>query len=362
MKYTRFYFPLAIVLVVSVLSCNLAPKRRTSDVPVIDGTMHTVQKGETLHRIANAYEVTPELLRRVNNIRDPDHLAAGKRIFIPGALESRVVAADQAMEQIAARSTKTPLSRDGLYHEVQKGETLSAIAAAYSEHDVTTRELQRVNRIQDPSHIQAGQTLWVPRAIEVKDVEVEPVKVVSADPVKEYEDDPRVKQEIKPQPTPKPTPKAKEEQVHEFPREVNDFAEKRFQWPIKDTFRVVRDFRLQGEKNTGIDLGAEMGTPVYAAADGKVELVGGPSDTMGASLGNYVIVYHGKRNGQGIYTVYGHNQSISVEPGQKVKRGEELAKVGRSGRPPESEGGVLHFQIREVTKAIDPKTVLPELK
>ena len=50
-----------------------------------EGVYHTVQKGQTLYRIAKAYELDVEILRRANHIRDPSKLRAGTRLWVPGA-------------------------------------------------------------------------------------------------------------------------------------------------------------------------------------------------------------------------------------------------------------------------------------
>ena len=149
----------------------------------------------------------------------------------------------------------------------------------------------------------------------------------------------------------------------EFPREVTTVGAERFQWPIKGQFTVLRPYsKSAGNLNLGIDLGAEIGTPVCAAADGEVQLVGTPVDDLGSSFGNYIILYHGLRDKKGLRTVYAHNSENMVKAGQKVKRGDQIGKVGNTGLPFKKDGGILHFRIMELDTNIDPVTVLPPLK
>lgn len=90
----------------------------------------------------------------------------------------------------------------------------------------------------------------------------------------------------------------------------------------------------------GIDLAPGLGTPIVAAADGVVTAVQ-PADAGG--LGVHVVVEH---PGLGAKTVYGHalGGSITVEVGQVVQAGQELAGVGSTGT---STGAHLHFEVRD---------------
>ena len=92
----------------------------------------------------------------------------------------------------------------------------------------------------------------------------------------------------------------------------------------------------------GLDVGAPYGTPVNAPADGIVTFSG-----VKAGFGKFVQVDHG----YGIETIYAHNQSLHVKPGQKVKRGNLLAAVGNTGH---STGPHLHYEVRVNGIAVDP--------
>jgi len=100
-------------------------------------------------------------------------------------------------------------------------------------------------------------------------------------------------------------------------------------------FGYRRDpFTDEMQFHRGIDLAAAVGTPVRAALDGKVVVVG--SDPI---LGNYILIRH-----QISYsTVYGHLSRIWVSRGATVTRGQRIGAVGNTGR---STGPHLHFEIR----------------
>jgi len=87
----------------------------------------------------------------------------------------------------------------------------------------------------------------------------------------------------------------------------------------------------------GIDIGAAYGTPIYAAAAGKV--ITSKSGGWNGGYGNYVVISHPN----GTQTLYSHQSSNSVYVGQVVERGEVIGYMGSTGR---STGNHLHFEVR----------------
>ena len=90
-----------------------------------------------------------------------------------------------------------------------------------------------------------------------------------------------------------------------------------------------------------------MGSPVVAAENGIVAYAG--NELKG--LGNLIIIKHDKD----YMTIYAHNETILVRKGYMVKRGDNIATVGKTGRVTTPQ---LHFEIREKTKSINPADVL----
>lgn len=93
----------------------------------------------------------------------------------------------------------------------------------------------------------------------------------------------------------------------------------------------------------GLDVAAPVGTPIYAPADGVVIFSGKRN-----GFGNFVMIAHG----YGIVSGYGHNAQNLVSPGQVIRRGDQIATVGQSGR---STGPHLHYEVAINGKVIDPK-------
>lgn len=89
-----------------------------------------------------------------------------------------------------------------------------------------------------------------------------------------------------------------------------------------------------GKMHNGIDIGASMGDPIYAAMDGKVCCT-----EWEDGYGNVIKIDHG----EGVQTIYAHCSSIEVKMGECVKQGEKIGQVGSTGR---STGPHVHFEVR----------------
>jgi murein DD-endopeptidase MepM/ murein hydrolase activator NlpD len=113
---------------------------------------------------------------------------------------------------------------------------------------------------------------------------------------------------------------------------------------ISDGYGMRRNpFSGEGrETHEGLDIAVDFGTPVTSTADGLV-IYAAPH----AGYGNLVILYHSN----GITTRYGHLSRITVETGQRVKRGDQIGHAGSTGR---STGPHVHYEIRENDQPLDP--------
>ncbi len=122
-----------------------------------------------------------------------------------------------------------------------------------------------------------------------------------------------------------------------------------FDWPLK-TFRMgqVYGWRTKRRMHEGLDLGAPRGTPIFAAESGRVLYVG---DRL-KGFGKMVILDHG----DDWTTVYAHLSKALVKRGDRLKKGDSLGLVGRSGR---ASGYHLHFEIRKGADPMDPLLFLP---
>jgi murein DD-endopeptidase MepM/ murein hydrolase activator NlpD len=119
------------------------------------------------------------------------------------------------------------------------------------------------------------------------------------------------------------------------------------EWPVPkqiDSGFGPRD----GGMHTGLDLDADTGTPIAAAAGGRVLL----AETY-FGYGLTVIIGHG----DSISTLYGHLSRTTVEAGEVVEEGERIGLVGCSG---DCTGDHLHFEVRVADRPVNPIPYLPD--
>lgn len=122
-------------------------------------------------------------------------------------------------------------------------------------------------------------------------------------------------------------------------------------WPTKGwltSYFGMRKSPFTGRRvmHEGLDIAANTGTPVVATADGIVARI-----SYSSGYGKMVTIDHG----YGYRTIFGHNSKILVKPGQQIKRGDIIAKVGNTGR---STGSHLHYELRLNGVPIDPRKTL----
>ena len=121
----------------------------------------------------------------------------------------------------------------------------------------------------------------------------------------------------------------------------------RLAWPLAAP--VGDGFGPRGTRfHAGIDLLAGVGTPVGAAAPGRVAFAG---FALGG-WGNVVVVAHAR----GVQTIYAHLSRITVLPGRLVRTGARVGTVGATG---DASGPHLHFEVRVRGAAVDPRPALP---
>jgi len=187
----------------------------------------------------------------------------------------------------------------GIYHHVNKGETLLQIARAYN---VDEQQVARANRLSDIDKISVGQLLFIPETTA------------------------SLKRNIF-----RPTHK-----------------KENFIWPLKGRICSFYNTFQDEIKNKGIDIAAKKNTVIVAARSGKISFV---SNNL-KGYGKIIIIDHPDNH----QTVYAYNSENLATTGQFVMQDEPIAKVGSSGR---AEFPCLHFEIRKDHRAHNPLDYLP---
>ena len=221
----------------------------------------------------------------------------------------------------------------GYYHVVKKGETVYSISKKYG---VSEKSLMNQNNINDPTNLQIGKKLKIPREeIQTSKPGKQSTRTHKTDKkdagkqTKEAIDKVRKKQQGNAA-TPIPKPKI-------------DFI-----WPVKGVVVGTYGKGSDGRINDGLDIAAPEGSKIVAAADGEVIM---SSDEYPA-YGNLVVIRH-KHN---YITLYAHNRVNLVRKDDKVTAGQKIAEVGSTGR---ASTPTTHFEIRIGSTPVDPIKCLP---
>ncbi|MEO5373837.1 MAG: LysM peptidoglycan-binding domain-containing M23 family metallopeptidase [Alphaproteobacteria bacterium] len=328
--------------------------------PQPDSGTITVQRGDSVHAIARRHRVPVKALIVANGLAPPFTLRAGQSLVLPSIR----------------------------LHVVQKGDTINGIARRYQ---VESPALVRINDLKPPYIIQLGTTLAIP---EVGTGEASPVKpsapMVAAAPaggdrpppspysaagkvvsepldsppspppapqVAAQQDPVQVAPEpapaLSPAPASTPAPAASPPRVATSPDIPTPPARsgRAFQWPVAG--KVVAKYGSMGDglQNDGVNIAVPRGTPVRAADNGVVVYAG--NELKG--FGNLLLIKHA----DGWMTAYAHHETITVNRGDKVTRGQVVGTVGSSGSAPFPQ---LHFEVRRGVKAVDPTPLMENLK
>lgn len=212
--------------------------------------------------------------------------AAGALAIVLGALAAGCAGSHRDVVPTAGE-----LSRSGVRHTVQAGQTLWRISRVY---EVPLEQLVAVNRLEDPASLSIGQLLFIPGATAIREVPIQ--------------------------------------------------RSTQFDWPIADG-RILSGFGVLrgGRRHKGIDIRGMLGEPVRAAHEGRIVYSG--SNLHG--YGKTVIIDHGN----GLQSLYAHNSTLLVKQGEWVARGQVVARVGRTGNATTEH---CHFEVRRRDVAVDP--------
>jgi len=186
----------------------------------------------------------------------------------------------------------------GTSHLVRPAETLAAIGRLYR---VNWQTLARLNHLSDPHHLEVGQVIWIP---------------------------------------PQGGMARHGNRLLAMPSRFVPHS--RLQWPTAGV--VSSGFGSRGGRfHGGIDISGERGTPIVAADDAVVMSSGRGPD----GYGNAVMLNHG----DGLMTLYAHNEHNMVRQGERVRRGQIVALMGDTGR---ASGTHVHFEVHQYGRLVDP--------
>lgn len=308
-------------------------------------TSHVVQPGETLNGIANRAGVAASAIAKANNIEAPYVIRAGQTLAIPSK--------GSATPSGSAQGNQTE-------HVVLPGETLGGIA---NRTGVPATLIAEANSLAKPYVIKVGQTLVLPRqrvhVVKPGDTgfgiayrygvpfsQIAVASGIAEDSVIKVGQKLVIPTITSPKaPSAVPT-QTKSSTVQSKPTSSVvplETGGPQFRWPLNGELLLGFQPRPGGEGHDGIDIAAQQGEAVRAAAGGIVIF----SATEAERYGNLVIIYHD----DGWHTAYGHLDTIYVEEGRKVAKGVVIGTAGTSGTASRPS---LHFEIRKDNRPVDP--------
>ncbi len=296
-------------------------------------TRHIVTRGETVYAISRRYGVDIRSLVQLNRIPPPYRISVGQVLDLPGALNAFAAATPQpaptpsAPSQPSGQSSGQPSGQPG----GQPGGQPQTALAPGSPVGVPVPTPKP--RVTGNSH---GSSQSAPAPVAKPQIpKAQPAKPQAAKP-----------QAAKPQIARVQPPKPSRRPAAGVPKPPPR-ASSKFRWPLSG--KIISSFGSKGSgvHNDGINIEASAGTIVRAAENGVIAYSG--NELRG--FGRLLLIRHA----DGWVTAYAHLGEVLVNRGQTVKRGEAIAKVGRSGNVSRPQ---LHFEIRQGTRAVDPRKLL----
>ena len=300
-----------------------------------------VNRGDTLYSISRQHGVPVNDLIATNGLQAPYGLQAGQTLTIPSSADGSRVVARAPQPVVRPVAAPVPQTQTPGIHVVRRGETLYGISRSYGHR---VEAVASYNQIGQPYTVRIGQRLRIPNASSVvaqqrtvyRDT---PKRVTTLSPVPVK---PRTVETAPVQRT-EPVQKAR---VQPAPRKVGKppkMTSSKFRWPVKG--RVISKFgtKPNGQRNDGINVAVPEGTSVKAAENGVVAYAG--NELKG--YGNLVLIRHANN----WVTAYAHAKELFVRRGDIVKRGQIIAKAGKSGSVTSPQ---LHFEVRKGAQAVNP--------
>ncbi len=289
------------VLLSACSSRYSAPVDDLDETPrfVDSGRTHRVNDGETLYVVAWMYDLDFAALARANNLREPYAIAPGQILSVD------LRGTPQTQRGVVGTATTTAVA------------VTTGIQRAPLESTPITRQAlpPAAPASQGVPESQTPASTPPPASTEPLPARTLPPPAATT-----------------PEVEPSPLPPLAEEPI-------------RWDWPARGN--IIGRYSSTDPDGKGIKLGGSEGETVMAAADGEVVYAGNGL----LRYGELVILKHNER----FLSAYAHNKVITVKEGDRVTRGQQIAHLGSTG----IDRDMLHFEIRQDGKPVDPLQYLP---
>ena len=358
------------------LASNSTAPQPPADGPfawtAVGGKVITVSAGETANDLAVKYGVPVEQILSANQLSRPGQVTPGRIIVIPHRvaisresiqrqpapqpaqrLASAPAAATAPVITAPAATITAPPAGSTSVHVVQSGDTLYSIARRYGAR---VDDLARLNNLQSAGQIRIGQKLALtgdarsdsaanafasvrPANTSPQPANLAPAaaqRIVTAASTPTLPAAPTIPVNVS------GTTLATAATVDGAADPVSVDG-KSFRWPVRG--RIISGFGAKsgGARNDGINLAVPEGTSVKATEAGTVIYAGNELE----GYGNLVLIRHS----DGWVSAYAHNKQLSVQRGDKVRRGQTVGLAGMSGSVSTPQ---VHFELRRGAKPVNP--------
>lgn len=338
-------------------------RRVTGKVVEVSGppVSYTVKKGDNLDAIARELKTDRKQLADDNKLKAPYALQPGQKLKGPKTTaKAYVVGEDDTMALVAKRFGVTARALAAA-NDMKVGATLRegrklTLPSGYKDRGPIRETVAAPPRPAPPAHIPYIPPPVTPPVATPPAAAPQPTPPASRPAPQPYTP-------LPPPPAARPTPPpaTRPPTTPIVPSSgpvadstISSLGRGRFIWPLRGD--VLSDFgpKGTGQRNDGINIRAQAGEPVRAAAGGDVVYAG---DQV-PGFGNLVLVKHA----DGWVTAYGHLGRVDVKMTQDVVQGQQIGMAGSTGGVSETQ---VHFEVRyaptpqDRARPVDPKLVLP---
>ncbi len=298
---------LAVIVLAACSSRYSAPVDQIGDGPRFlgDGRTHRVNGGETLYVIAWMYDLDVNALARANGLSAPYSIYPGQSLTVDLRGQSSTIAPQTVTSGTTAGVSISRPARNALPATgTSTGISRTPLPSSTAPGGQATAPIQGpgtpTGRIATPPSLTTAR-VEAPRP--------EPVTV-----------------------SPPATPVLANSDIN---------------WGWPHAGNIIGRFSDDSVVGKGMDIAGQAGDRVMAAADGEVVYAGGGLQRYG----NLIILKHNDH----FLSAYAHNRVLTVTEGQMVTKGQQIAELGSSG----IDRNMLHFEIREDGKPVDPAGFMP---
>ena len=336
-----------------------------------DMGVYIVKENDNLSSIALKNNSTVEAIAEINNLSKPYNIKVGQKLYL-----------SKNNNEKNNIENKEEIKDEIVLYKVKSGDNLINIA---KNNNTTTTKIIELNNLKKPYIIKIGQKLKIQKGIKVKNdnynnfyivksgdnliniaknnntttakiIELNNlkkpyiVKIGQKLKISDYQPNNLVVNDKKSDKQNKIENNIKIVKNEEKKQVVEKKSSSAFVWPIKGNVISYFGNKSSGLYNDGINISAKLGADFVSTRDGVIAYVG--NELRG--YGTIILIKHDSN----WISAYAHCSSVKVSRGDKVKKGQVIGTIGKTGNVSEPQ---LYFSLRKGREAVDPLKYLPNI-